>query len=179
MWQITPINVFTVCTIISKIPFPALTQRKFAVVGGRFYRCQVRIWPPQNTTAWLQDQWVLYNVCAGSNLIFSSSNFFVLWEITSFQQNPGGNPAGFSCQQLCSPQTPLQAFFASSCYLHTIPCWGWSVLLVRRKLQLPLCPLSSLDISSDAENKDTPRGMSLTAASSGKVVFWGAGEQAM
>lgn len=110
---------------------------------------------PQNTTAWLQDQWVLYNVCAGSNLIFSSSNFFVLWEITSFQQNPGGNPAGFSCQQLCSPQTPLQAFFASSCYLHTIPCWGWSVLLVRRKLQLPLCPLSSLDISSDAENKDT------------------------
>lgn len=41
--------MFTVFTIVSKIPFPILIQRKFTVVGGRFYRCQVMIWPPKHS----------------------------------------------------------------------------------------------------------------------------------
>lgn len=165
------------CTIISKILFPTLTEeircgmRKVVQLPSHYVtpKTQLRVCETSEDCM---------GVCTSRNLISNPSNFSVLWEITSFEQNPGSNPAGFRHQQLCSPQTSLQAFSVSSCYPHTVPCWSWSVLLIRHKLQLPPCPLSSLDIRSDAENKDAPRGMCCTAASSRKVVFWGAGEWA-
>lgn len=55
---------------------------------------------------------------------------------------PGGNPAGFSSQQLCSPWVLLQASLVSSCC--TITCCGWPMPLKRHTLQLLQCPYPQL-----------------------------------